>query len=182
MSQANLHNDDFDRSQWLKIFSDSLGIVRAILGEVWETCNLLFKKGLAQGIKEIKFFVSKSTFLDFVCGGLNALFGSLAALIFLSGFCVIGYQILLWLIEGVWTEFPLVLGFNFLFENTALHSWVANPESLYGLQKVVTWVLENTPISAALIVPGFIFALLLAGIMAGAIMIRYYQFKKAEKN
>ena len=182
MSQAKLHNDNIDNSQWLKNFSDFLHTVRAFLGEVFETCKILFKKGLTQTIKEIKFFISKSTLLDFVCGGFIALFGSLAILIFISGFCLIGYQIMLWLIDGVWTGFPLILGFNFLFESTALHSWITNPESLYGLQKVVVWVLENTPISATLIIPGFILTSVSAGIMTGAIMIRYYQFKKAENN
>lgn len=182
MNQENFQKQNFDHSQWLKNLSDSLDHAQAFFGEVWETGKILFNKGLRQGIQEIKFFVSKSTPLDFIFGGLNALFGFLSTLILLSGFCLIGYQTLLWLIEGVWTEFPLVMVFNFLFENTALHSWVTNPESWYGLQKVVSWLLENTPLSAALIVPGFILASALAGIMAVAIMIRYYQFKKIDKS
>ena len=182
MNQENFQKQDFDHSHWLKNLSDSLDHAQAFFGEVWETCKILFKKGWAQGIQEIKFFISKSTPMDFICGGLNALFGFLSTLILFSGFCLIGYQTLLWLIDGVWTEYPLAMVFNFLFENTALHSWVTHPESWYGLQKVVSWLLENTPLSAALIVPGFILATMLAGIMAGAIMIRYYQFKKIEKN
>jgi len=181
MSQQNFQNQNFDHLQGVKNLSDSLDHTRAFLGEVWEACKILLKNGLAKGIKEIKFFISKSTPLDFLFGGLNALLGSLATLIFLSGFCLIGYQTLLWLFEGVWTEFPLLLVFNFLFENTALHSWLVHPESWYGLQKVVAWILENTPLSAALIVPGFLLSSALAGIMAGAVMIRYYQFKKADK-
>ncbi len=181
MNQENFQKQDFDHSHWLKNLSDSLDHAQAFFGEVWETCKILFNKGLTQGIQEIKFFVSKSSPMDFICGGLNALFGSLATLVFLSGFCLIGYQTLLWLIDGVWTEFPLVMVFNFLFENTALQSWVTNPESWHGLQTVVAWVLENTPLSAALIIPGFILASALAGIMAGAVMIRYYQFKKIKK-
>lgn len=182
MNQENSQSQNFDHSQWLKNLSDALVLIRAFFGEVWETCVTLTKNGAAQAIKEVKFFISKSTPLDFVCGGMNALFGSLATLVFLSGFGLIGYQIVLWLVDGVWTEFPLVMVFNFLFENTALHSWITSPESLYGLQKVVSWILESTPLSAALIVPGFIFSFVLAGIMTGAIIIRYYQFKKTEKS
>lgn len=182
MTQESYQKQDFDHSQWLKHLSNSLDHAQAFIGEVWETGKILFKDGLASGVKEIKLFISRSTPLDFICGGLNALFGSLATLVFLSGFALIGYQTLLWLFEGVWTEFPLVVIFNFLFENTALHSWVTNPESWYGLQQVVAWVLENTPLSAALIVPGFIFSSALAGIMVTAIMVRYYQFKKIDKD
>ncbi|GJL80275.1 MAG: hypothetical protein NPINA01_32640 [Nitrospinaceae bacterium] len=181
MSQEKMHPQNFDHSQWLKTIADSWDNAQAFFGEVWETCKVLFKKALKQGIKEVKFFLSRSTPFDFICGGLNALFGFLAALIFLSGFGLLGYQTLLWLIDGVWTEYPLAIVFNALFENTALHSWVSNPESWYGLQKVVAWTLENIPLSAALIVPGFILASILSGIMAGAIAIRYYQFKKAGK-
>lgn len=182
MNQEKMHQQGFDHSEWLKNISDSWETAQAFFGEVWETCKVLFKKGLTQGIGEIKFFLSKSTPLDFICGGLNAFFGFLATLVFLSGFCLLGYQTMLWLVDGVWTEYPLAIVFNTLFENTALHSWVSHPESWYGLQKVVAWTLENIPLSAALIVPGFILSSILAGIMGGAIMIRYYQFKKVEKD
>jgi hypothetical protein len=182
MSRENLQNQNFDHSQWIKHLSNSMDHARAFFGEVLETGKILFKNGLAQGIKEVKLFISKSGPLDYICGGLNALFGSLATLVFLSGFFLIGYQILLWLFEGVWTEFPLVIVFNFFFENTALHAWITNPESWYGLQQVVSWFLENTPLSAALIIPGFILTSVLAAVMVVAIMIRYYQFKKTDKN
>ena len=138
--------------------------------------------GVTRAIKEIKFIISKSTAYDYIGGGLIALIGFMGALILVAGVCMTGYQIVLWLIDGVWTEFPLFIVFNFMFENTALHAWITNPESLYGLQVVVSWILENIPLSAALIVPGFIIATVMAGIMGFAVMIRYYQFKNSGKN
>jgi hypothetical protein len=150
---------------------------RIFLFEVWETFRILLDKGVTKAIREVKFFISKTTFVDYIGGGLSALIGSFGTLILAAGLGLIGYQIGLWFIEGVWTEFPLFIVFNFLFENTALHSWIANPESMYGLQVVVSWILENTPLSVALIVPGFILGASMAGVMVLAVMIRYYQFK-----
>lgn len=181
MTQEKMHKDNFDHEHWLKNITDAQEKALSFLGEVWETFRILLDMGVTRIIKEIKFIISKSTPLDYIGGGLSAMIGFLATLILVSGFCLIGYQVVLWLIDGVWTEFPLFIVFNFLFEDTALHSWISNPESMLGLQVVVSWILENTPLSAALIVPGFIFAMTMAGIMGLAVMIRYYQFKNPDK-
>lgn len=182
MNQENLRKQGLDHRLWLKIISEVFKNAETFRTEVWEAYRILFNKMVTRGIKEIKFFISKSTPMDFICGGFNAFLGFCATMICFSGFCLIGYQIILWLIEGVWTEFPLVVVFNYLFANTAIYSWSADPESWFGLQKVVSWGLKNIPLSAALIVPGFVLSSIMAGIMTGAIMIRYYQFKKVEKN
>ena len=177
MTQEKMHKQNFDHENWLKNMTDTQEGALAFLSEVWETFRILLDMGVTRAIKEIKFIISKSTAIDYIGGGLSALIGFLGAIILIAGVCMTGYQIVLWLIDGVWTEFPLFIVFNFLFENTALHTWIANPESLYGLQVVVSWILENTPLSAALIVPGFILATAMAGIIGLAVMIRYYQFK-----
>ena len=54
------------------------------------------------------------------------------------------------------------------------------PESWLGLQKLVHWLLENTPLSLALIVPGLLAAFATAGLMLTATGIRYYQFKNQQ--
>ena len=182
MTQEKMHEQNFDHEHWLKNMTDAQERALAFLSEVWETFRILLDMGVTRAIKEIKFIISKSTALDYIGGGLSALIGFLGALILFAGVGLTGYQIFLWLIDGVWTEFPLFIVFNFVFENTALHSWITNPESMYGLQAVVSWILENTPLSAALIVPGFILATAMAGIMVLAVMIRYYQFKNPGKN
>ena len=182
MTQEKMHKQNFDHEHWLKNMTDTQESALAFLSEVWETFRILLDMGVTRAIREIKFLISKSTSLDYIGGGLSALIGFLGGLILFAGVCLTGYQIGLWLIDGVWTEFPLFIVFNFLFENTALHSWIANPESMYGLQVVVSWILENTPLSAALIVPGFILATAMTGVMGMAVAIRYYQFKNDGKN
>lgn len=177
MTQENMRNENIDHETWLKNMAETQEKARIFLFEVWETFRVLLDKGVTKTIKEIKFFISKATLVDYIGGGLSALIGFLATLILATGVFLIGYQIGLWLIDGVWTEFPLFIVFNFMFENTALHSWISNPESMYGLQTMVAWILENTPLSAALIVPGFILSATMAGVMVLAVMIRYYQFK-----
>lgn len=180
--QEKMHKQNFDHEHWLKNMTDTQERALEFLSEVWETFRILLDMGVTRAIKEIKFIISKSTALDYIGGGLSALIGFFGALVLFAGVCLTGYQIVLWLVNGVWTEFPLFIVFNFMFENTALHSWITHPESMYGLQVVVSWILENTPLSAALIVPGFILATTMAGIMGLAVVIRYYQFKNTEKD
>lgn len=181
MTQEKVHKGDFDHEDWINNMTESQEKAQSFLREVWETFRILLDMGVTRTVKEIKFILTKLTPLDYIGGGLSALFGFMATLILATGFCLIGYQVFLWLVDGVWTEFPLFIIFNFLFENTALHSWIVNPESMYGLQVVVSWILEHTPLSAALIVPGFIFSASMAAIMGMAVVIRYYQFKKSDK-
>jgi hypothetical protein len=182
MTNDKVHDQNIDHEQWLENMDDTQKKARIVLFEVWETFRVLLDKGVTQSVKEIKFFFSKTTFVDYIGGGVSALIGFLSTVVLFVGLGLIGYQISLWLIEGVWTEFPLFLVFNFLFENTALHTWIANPESMYGLQVVVSWILENTPLSAALIVPGLILGAAMTGITVLAVMVRYYQFKNPEEN
>ena len=181
MTQEKMHQQNFDHEFWLKNLTDTQERALAFLSEVWETFRVLLDMSVTRAIKEIKFILSKSTAIDYIGGGFSALIVFFGGLILISGVCLTGYQVTLWLIDGVWTEFPLFVVFNFLFENTALHAWIANPESMHGLQVVVSWVLENTPLSAALIVPGFTLAASMAGIMGLAVAIRYYQFKNYGK-
>jgi hypothetical protein len=182
MTNDKVHDQNIDHEEWLENMDETQQKARVVLFEIWETFRILLDKGITRSIKEIKFFFSNTTFVDYIGGGLSALIGFLATLILATGVFLIGYQIGLWLIDGVWTEFPLFLVFNFLFENTALHTWISNPESMYGLQVVVSWILENTPLSAALIVPGVILGALMTGITVLAVMVRYYQFKNPKGN
>lgn len=171
----------FDHSEWLDNTFKLMDTAQEFFREVGETVKILMKKGFSKGKEEIRFFISKSTVLDYICGGLNAAAGFLAVLFSFSGFGLLGYQVFFWLKDGVWTEFPLLVVFNALFENTALGSWISHPESWYGLQTVTLWILENVPLSLALIVLGLIGAIMAAAVMITAIMIRFYQFKTPGK-
>ena len=99
-------------------------------------------------------------------------------MVFVIGFSLLSYQSILWLQNGVWTEYPLVVIFNFLFDNTAFQLWMTQPESWVGLQKLFSWFLESVPISLALMVPGFSITLFMAGIITAALLYRFYQLKK----
>ena len=69
MTQENLHKTNFDHRQWIKFISEALENAQEFLTEVAETCKYFLKKGMKQGIEEVKFFISKSTPMDFICGG-----------------------------------------------------------------------------------------------------------------
>ena len=53
-----------------------------------------------------------------------------------------------------------------------------NPESWIGIQKLLLWLLETTPVSLALMVPGFSIAVTAAGTFTLALIFRFYQLKK----
>ena len=84
--------------------------------------------------------------------------------------------------SGVWSELAIQVLFNFLFENTLLAQWLSNPESWFGLQKIVEWLLQNIPLSVALIIPSILILSAVASILAVAIVFRFYQFKNTENN
>ena len=47
-----------------------------------------------------------------------------------------------------------------------------------GIQKLLLWLLETTPVSLALMVPGFSIAVTAAGTFTLALIFRFYQLKK----
>lgn len=182
MTHKDTTHHPFDHHQWIEQLFHFSRQSRLFLGEVREALVVLLKKGFSGFLREAKFFFSRATALDYIGGGLSAAFGFFATLVALGGFGVLAYQILLWLMDGVWTAYPVMRVFNALFENTVLHQWMTEPGSWYGLQKLMLWLLENTPLSLALIVPGVLAALTTAGLMVTATGIRYYQFKNLKHN
>ena len=104
-----------------------------------------------------------------------------ASLFLISGLGLVGYQVFLWIKDGVWSEFTVMVVFDFLFENTLAAQWLSNPESWFGLQKVVEWLLQNIPLSVALIIPSVLVFGGMACISVVAIAFRFYQFKNSEK-
>jgi len=116
MMQEKMHKQNFDHEHWLKNMTDTQERALEFLSEVWETFRILLDMGVTRAIKDIKFIISKSTALDYIGGGLSALIGFFGALVLFAGVCLTGYQIVLWLVNGVWTEFPLFIVFNFMFE------------------------------------------------------------------
>jgi hypothetical protein len=106
---------------------------------------------------------------------------SLASLFLASGLGLVGYQIFLWIKSGIWSEFAIIEVFNSLFGNTLAAQWLSNPESWFGLQKIMEWLLHNIPLSVALIVPSIMVLIGMVCVTIVALAFRFYQFK-AEKS
>ena len=175
----NLENQQirFNHEDWLAQLYRFMEIGRQFFTELLKGFKSLSQKGLKQGWKDLRYAASRLTPQDFILTALISVFGMFGMVIFLAGLGLFSYQAILWLQDGTWTEFPLFIVFNFLFENTALHQWMVNPESWFGLQKLFSWFLETIPLSMALMVPGFSIALFMAGTLFVALAYRFYQLR-----
>ncbi len=182
MTESKNSQEDFIHAQKIEVFFIYLEKARVFFQESFVTLNLLLKQSCMKLWEETKYLFSKLTPMDYFFGGISfaVLFG--ASIIFLLGFALIGYQTLLWLKNGMWTEFPILVIFDYVFQGTALHDWLQNPGSWFGLHQVIEWMLENIPLSLTLIVDGALGGFAMLGIIAAAIFIRRFQFKRLEKN
>lgn len=157
---------------------------RLFVLDALETCRFVFEKGLTSAYeatrKELKFLFKRFTMLDYVFGNLSMLGLLLSFTVFLSGFGLLGYQIVIWLQDGVWNAMPLMMVFTFLFEGTAFGAWMQNPEAWVGLHQVMEWLLVNTPISLVLIVDGLVLSAGMVATIVFAVMVRRFQFKHRE--
>jgi hypothetical protein len=157
---------------------------RLFVLDALETCRFVFEKGLTSAYEatreELKFLFKRFTMLDYVFGNLSMLGLLLSFTVFLSGFGLLGYQIVIWLQDGVWNAMPLMMVFTFLFEGTAFGAWMQNPEAWVGLHQVMEWLLVNTPISLVLIVDGLVLSAGMVATIVFAVMVRRFQFKHRE--
>ena len=157
---------------------------RLFILDALQTCRFVFEKGLVSAYEatrqELKFLFKRFTVVDYVFGNLS-LFGLLlCSAVFLSGFGLLGYQIVVWLQEGVWNAMPLMMVFSFLFDGTAFGAWMQNPDTWVGLHQVMEWLLINTPISLVLIVDGLVLSAGMVAVIIFAVMVRRFQFKHNE--
>jgi len=171
------HQTHFNHEDWLAHLNRFIETARQFFNEVFKGLRALSQKGLSEAWKDIRSTVSRLTPQDFIVTASITVTGMFGVMIFMIGFGLFGYQALLWLQDGTWTEFPLFVVFDFLFENTALHQWMLHPESWVGLQKMFSWLLESIPLSIALMVPGFSIALFMAGTLVVALAYRFYQLR-----
>jgi hypothetical protein len=176
MSTEN-HQAKFNHEEWLEHIYQLLETTRQFFSELFRGLKAISQKGLMEAWKDIRSAISRLTPQDFIVTGLLTFTGMFGVMIFMIGFSLFGYQTVLWLQDGIWTEFPLFAVFNFLFENTILQQWMTHPESWMGLQKMFSWFLESVPLSLALMVPGFSIALFMAGTLAVALLYRFYTLK-----
>jgi hypothetical protein len=178
-SIMNMENQQahFNHEDWLAHLYRYIETARQLCKELLRGVTSLSQKGLRQAWSEIRLAASRLTAQDFIITGLVACAGVLGILVFAVGLSLFGYQALLWLQDGIWTEFPLFVVFNFLFESTALQQWMMQPESWVGLQKMLSWFLESIPLSLALMIPGFSIALFMAGTLGVALLYRFSQLR-----
>ena len=181
MESPNPKTTNFDHNRWVDKIFYYLEYFRLALLEGGRTINVLMGLSLTRAFKELKFFSSRLTVTDFIFGGFILMFMISAGMIMLFGFGLLSYQVFFWLKDGIWTEIPIGIVFNFLFENSFLQEWLTSPGSWLGLQQMANWLLENIPLSLALILPGGIGVVMMGGIIVMGLIIRFYQFKVSER-
>ncbi|MFQ5671592.1 MAG: hypothetical protein ACE5G9_00725 [Nitrospinales bacterium] len=181
MSERKFYERGFNGSRWIAEITHWVEPAILVCVELKERLKIRAKQMALKGWAESKEIVRKLTPLDFFLGFVGGIAVVSASLVFFSGFFLLGYQGFLWLQSGTWTEFPLIVAFNYLFQGTALQAWLSDPDSWYGLHQIVVWILENMPLSLTLIMEGALMVLaLLIIIMMGA-FFRYYQVKNQVK-
>ena len=182
MTHTEYRDPNIDHTPWMQWVEENLGRAKNFYVEAIVNLKSITKKTIYKVSDELRFFISKLTVVDFVCVSIILAVMAFASLFLLSGLGLIGYQVFLWMKDGIWPEFSIEVVFNFLFENTSLAQWLSSPESWFGLQKIVEWLLQSIPLSAALIIPSVLIFSGVACISAVAIVFRFYQFKNAKNN
>ena len=180
MTQTKYEDQKTDHMSWIQWININLDNAKEFYEEVKMNLREIISQIVSRVSKELRFFISRLTTVDFFCGSIILGIMAFASLFLAFGLGLVGYQVFLWIKDGVWSEFATMEVFDFLFENTLLAQWLDNPESWLGLQKIIEWLLYNIPISVALIVPSI---MALAGMMCVtvvALTLRFYQFKSKE--
>ena len=179
---AHTENDHqkSDQIPWMEWINEALDRANEFYEEAIINLEAIARQTISKIIKELRFFISKLTIVDFFCGSLTFGVLSLASLFLVSGIGLVCYQAFLWVRDGVWSEYTITVVFNFIFENTVVSQWLSNPESWFGLQKTLEWLLKNIPLSVALIIPSITVLCGMILISIVGLTFRYYQFKGKE--
>ena len=181
MTQTKYEDQKADHMSWIQWINISFDNAKEFYEEVKINLREITSQIISKVSKELRFFISKLTTVDFFCGSIILGIMAFASLFLAFGLGLVGYQVFLWIKDGVWSEFATMEVFNFLFENTLLAKWLDNPESWFGLQKIMEWLLQNIPLSVALIVPSIMVLIGMVCVTIVALAFRFYQFK-AEKS
>ena len=181
MTQTKYEDQKADHMSWIQWININLDNAKEFYEEVKINLREIISQIISRVSKELRFFISKLTSVDFFCASIILGIMAFASLFLALGLGLVGYQVFLWIKDGVWSEFATMEVFNFLFENTLLAQWLDNPESWFGLQKIMEWLLQNIPLSVALIVPSILVLIGMICVTIVALAFRFYQFK-AEKS
>ena len=180
MTQTKYEDQKADHMSWIQWININLDNAKEFYEEVKMNLREIISQIVSRVSKELRFFISRLTTVDFFCGSIILGIMAFASLFLAFGLGLVGYQVFLWIKDGVWSEFATMEVFNFLFENTLLAKWLDNPESWFGLQKIIEWLLYNIPVSVALIVPSIIVLVGMMCVTVVALTLRFYQFKSKE--
>ena len=180
MTQTKYEDQKADHMSWIQWININLDNANEFYQEVKINLREITDQIISKVSKELQFFISKLTSVDFFCGSIILGIMGFASVFLALGLGLVGYQVFLWIKDGVWSEFATMEVFNFLFENTLLAQWLDNPESWLGLQKIIEWLLYNIPISVALIVPSILVLVGMMCVTVVALTLRFYQFKSKE--
>ena len=179
MTHTEYQDPKIDHTSWMQWIGENLTQAKDFFRQVVIELKIITKNIFFRLNAELRFFISKLTIVDFIGLSITTAVMTFASIFILSGVGVFCYQLFLWMKSGVWSELAIQVLFNFLFENTLLAQWLSNPESWFGLQKVVEWLLQNIPLSAALIIPSVLIFGAVVCISVVAIVFRFYQFKNS---
>ena len=182
MPHTNYQDPNIDHTSWIHWLEENLKKAKDLFQQLVIKLQAIIKFIFFKINEELRFFISKLTVVDFLCLSITGAVMALASFFLFSGFGIICYQIFLWMKNGIWSEFSIEVVFSFLFENTMLAQWLNNPESWFGLQRIVEWLLQNIPLSAALIIPSVLIFGGTACILAMTVVLRFYQFKNSENS
>ena len=181
MTHTKYEDQKIDHTSWTQWINENLDRAKEFYEGAIINLRSIARQTISKVSKELRFFISKLTAVDFFCGSITLGIMAFASLFLALGLGLVGYQVFLWIKDGVWSEFATMEVFNFLFENTLLAQWLDNPESWFGLQKIMEWLLHNIPLSVALIVPSIMVLIGMVCVTIAALAFRFYQFK-AEKS
>jgi len=99
----------------------------------------------------------KKNILDILVGFANVL---MVSSLFMAGcgILVLLYEVGFWLYEGYWKGLTLFIIIYSSFKEEALtNSWLYNPDSFFGLNKILKWLIEKPPLWVDLLIYGLIF-------------------------
>ena len=171
------HQSHFNHENWIRQLHSYEVTSRQFLNELFKGLRVLLQRGLLIIWNDICLMFRQLTLQDFIITALIIAIGIFGVIIFMTGLGLFFYQAMLWLQDGVWTQYSLFFVFNFIFENTSLHQWILHPESWFGLQKMFFWFLDFIPLSAALIIPGICLTLFMATTLFIIFTYRFYQLR-----
>ena len=178
MNTENFQESRFNPEEWMNRLFEFMKAVQYFAIDLIQAFKTLLQKGLLQVWKEIRSATSKLSAVDFFFAGAMLSIGTFGGIILVAGMGLLIYQVFIWLQSGVWNCLLYTSDAADDTENTAIHQWLMNPESWIGIQKLLLWLLETTPVSLALMVPGFSIAVTAAGTFTLALIFRFYQLKK----